>query len=76
MSRWVKCTARRSAERQGTTLEGYTGGLQEYVTKKSATGIGDEVTQKRKKSSELPKQDMEGSEVQKIGARKDLPTGL
>ena len=36
--------------------------------KKSATGIGDEVvTQKRKKSSEHPKQDMEGSEVQKIG---------
>ena len=32
-----------------TTLEGYTGGLQEYVNKKSAAGVGDEaVTQKKK----------------------------
>ena len=55
-------------KRRGTTLEGYTGGLQEYVNKKSATGVGDEaVTQKRKKSSEHPKQDMDGSEVQKMG---------
>ena len=70
MSRRVKCTARRRAERQGTTLKGHTGGLQEYVNKKSATEIGDEaVTQKKKnkESSEFPKQDTEGSEIQKIG---------
>ena len=48
-------------------MEGYIGGLQEYVNKKPATEIGDEaVMQKKMKSSELPKQDMEGSEVQKI----------
>ena len=43
-----------------------TGGLQEYLNKESATGGNQAVTQK-KKSSELPKRDLEGSEVQKIG---------
>ena len=39
-------------------LEGTLEGLQEYVNKKSATGIGDEaVTQKKKSSDSLPKQD-------------------
>ena len=37
------------------------------MNKKSATEIGDEAVTKKKKSSELPKQDIEGSEVQKIG---------
>ena len=64
----MKSTTQRSAEWQGTTLEGYIGGSQEHVDKKSATGIGDEAaTQKRKKWPELSKQDIEGSEVQKIG---------
>ena len=44
-----------------------TGGLQEHVNQKSATGIGDEAVPQEKKSSELPKQDTEGSEVQKFG---------
>ena len=47
--------------------EGYTGGLQGYEKKKTATEIGDEGVTQKKKSSELPKQDIEGSEVQKIG---------
>ena len=37
--------------------------LQEYVNKEKATEIGDEVVT-QKKSSELPKRDLEGSEVQ------------
>ena len=37
------------------------------MNKKSATGIGDEAVTWKKKSSEPPKQDMEGSEVRKIG---------
>ena len=40
-----------------------TGELQEYVNKEKATGIGNEVVT-QKKSSELPKRDLEGSEVQ------------
>ena len=37
------------------------------MNKKSATEIGDEAVTQKKKSSELPKRDMEGSEFQKIG---------
>ena len=40
-----------------------TGGLQEYVNKEQTTIIGDEVVTQRK-TSELPKRDLEGSEVQ------------
>ena len=43
-----------------------TGGVQEYGNKKQATEIGNEVTQKRK-WSELPKQALEGREVQELG---------
>ena len=40
-----------------------TGGLQEYGNKEQATEIGNEVVTQRK-SSELPRRDLEGSEVQ------------
>ena len=46
------------------------GGLQEYVDKKSAMEIGDRAVIQKKKSSELPRRDMEGSEVQKIGKQR------
>ena len=37
--RWVECTARSSAEWQGTTLEENTGELQEYVNEKSMNEV-------------------------------------
>ena len=41
-----------------------TGGLQEYGNKETATEICNEVVTQKKKSSVLPKRDLEGSEVQ------------
>ena len=43
------------------------GGLHKHANKKSATEIGDEAVTQKKKSSELVKRNIEGSEVQKIG---------
>ena len=40
-----------------------TGGLQEYVKKESATEIGNKSVTQKKKSSEQPKRDLEGSEA-------------
>ena len=37
------------------------------MNKKLAAEIGEEAVTQKEKSSELPKQDMEGSEVQKVG---------
>ena len=54
-----------------------TGGLQEYMNKEQATEIGNETVTQKRKSSELPKRDLEGSEVQKIGRpRKGTRTSL
>ena len=54
-----------------------TGGLQAYGNKETATVIGNEAVTQKKKKSELPKRDLEGSEVQKIGRpRKGTRTSL
>ena len=58
-SRWVKCTAQKRCR----VTRHDTGGLQEYVNKEQATAVGNEVVTQRK-SSDLPKRDLEGSEVQ------------
>ena len=57
--RWVKCSIRKEV----LSDKARHWKVARDMNKKSATGIEDEaVTQK--KSSELPKQDLEGSEVQ------------